>query len=495
MPEQRRGIPHMISSNDCAREVVVLDLDIDDDGYGFGQSVVRALSDAESELKDIDERIEESVATLRSLKPQCDRVDYALAAASGALCGILDVFLVGGPGQSPLGEVTDRWYEGRVKDFARLCGWNQKDGTLSSAILHLGRRFGIPYDQRGAGDAASAIFEITPRNHHFKSLGHNPTLLGLFFSVLDQFSNTSHFITRGKLISIQEADGKFNLYGHDVPSKLFSAFVNWFGHILSDVSGSESSKSRGMGIPSPIWCWTNDVIAIKQGLGIPESDFDIAVNELALKIYNKGYDARFQTAQAIPVFINELLVRLMYGIRRAVRYLSSTDKGDRSSAGLWQACEPFTNSSVRRMLTVAHGTFCLVDLADATIHGLVGGGNAVEFVMRLNVVGAGRFAVSLYGEVSRGFRGSKVEDDVCFLRRKRVIVEDYVAGLRVLADLYDDEQLLTLVDDLKESKAYKTAFEKSVSLAEKRRVPEERILRTKDDIDDYFMGGSHGYEV
>ena len=70
-----------------------------------------------------------------------------------------------------------------------------------------------------------------------------------------------------------------------------------------------------------------------------------------------------------------------------------------------------------------------------------------------------------------------------------------MAGLRVLADLYDDEQLLTLVDDLKESEAYKTAFEKSVSLAEKRRVPEERILRTKDDIDDYFMGGSHGHEV
>lgn len=485
----------MSSSNDCARDVVVLDLNVGDDGYGFGQHVVRALSDAESELEDIDGRIEESVATLSSLRPQCDRIDYALAAASGALCGILDVFLVGKPGQSPVGEVTDRWYEERVKDFARLCGWNEENGTPSSAILHLGKRFGVPYDQRGAGDAASAIFEINLRNHHFKSLGHNPTLLGLFFSVLDQFSNTSHFITRGKLISIQEADGKFNLYGHDVPSKLFCAFANWFGHILSDVSGSERSKGRGMGIPSPIWCWTNDIIAIKQGLGIPASDFDITMNELALKIYDKGYDARFQTAQAIPVFINELLVRLMYGIRRAVRYLSATDKENRSSAGLWQACEPFTNASVRRMLTVAHGTFCLVDLADATIHGVVGGGNAVEFVMRLNVVGAGRFAVSLYGEASRGLKVSKVEEDVYFLRRKRVIVEDYVAGLRVLAHLYDDEQLLAFVDDLEKSDSYKTAFEKSVRLAEKRRVPEERILRTKDDIDDYFLGGDHGQEV
>ncbi len=477
---------------DGTQDAVILDLDIGDDKYGFGQSIVRALSDAEGELEDIDKQIEESIATLNSLTPQCDRIDYALAAASGALCGIIDVFLVGKPGQSPVGKVTDRWYEERVKDFARLCGWNKGDGTLSSAIRHLGKRFNVPYDQRGAGDAASQISEINMRNHHFKSLGHNPTLLGLFFSVLDQFSNTSHFITLGELRSIQEADGKFHLYGHDVPSKLFCAFVNWFGHILSDVSGSECGKGRGLGIPSPIWCWTNDVIAIKQALHIPASDFDKAMNKLALRIYEEGFDVRFQTAQAIPVLINELFVRLMYSVRRAVQYLIATDKESRSSTGLWQACEPFANATARRMLTVAHGSFCLVDLADATIHGLAGGGNVVEFVIRLNVIGIGRFAISLYGEASRGFKSSHVEEKIYFLRRKRIVAEDYVAGLRVLADLYDDEQLLTLVDDLKKSNAYKTAFEKSVRLAEKRRVPEERILRTKGDIDAYFLGGNNG---
>ena len=32
---------------------------------------------------------------------------------------------------------------------------------------------------------------------------------------------------------------------------------------MSDVSGSSGSKGRGMGIPSPLWTWTNDIIAIK----------------------------------------------------------------------------------------------------------------------------------------------------------------------------------------------------------------------------------------
>ena len=34
------------------------------------------------------------------------------------------------------------------------------------------------------------------------------------------------------------------------------------------------------------------------------------------------------------------------------------------------------------------------------------------------------------------------------------------------------------------------AFEKTVALAEKRNVPENKILKSKADIDSYFQGGS-----
>ncbi len=64
--------------------------------------------------------------------------------------------------------------------------------------------------------------------------------------------NTSHFISDGQLISLQDADGKFELRGNDIPSKLFCGFSNWFGHVISDISGSSSSSKRGMGIPSPL---------------------------------------------------------------------------------------------------------------------------------------------------------------------------------------------------------------------------------------------------
>ena len=83
---------------------------------------------------------------------------------------------------------------------------------------------------------------------------------------------------------------------------------------MSDVSGSSSSVkagNRGMGIPSPLWTWTNDIIAIKAKLGLSDADTDKVINEMAMEIFEKGYDTRFQTAQAIPVFLNELLVRLI----------------------------------------------------------------------------------------------------------------------------------------------------------------------------------------
>ena len=433
---------------------------------------------------------------LKKLTPDCDKIDYILSASSGALCGVIDVFLVGKPGESPVGNITDKWFENRTKDFAKICGWNGKNNNSASAIKYLEKKFKIPYDQRGVGDAASGVFDLTPTNHHFKSLGHNPTLLGLFFSILDQFTNTSHFVSDGELISLQKADDKFELQGNNIPSKLFCGFMNWFGHLISDISGSYESKShgrRGMGIPSPIWSWTNDIIAIKRKANIPVNEFDKTINELALEIYKKGYDARFQAAQVIPVFINEILVRTMYSIRRLIRYFITTEKADRSFSSLWKSCEPFGNATVKRMLTVAHGTFCLVDVGDAAVRGFTTGGgifSVTEFIMRVNIVGVGRFIISLYGEMSREIKHYALKEETMILKREKFILIDYVEGLKYLSEIYNDETLLLFTKELKESDMYIQAFEKTVALAEKRNVPQDRILKSKKDIDNYFKGGN-----
>ena len=466
---------------------IILDLNIDDDRFGFATSIDEALAQAEVELVVLNETVE----SIKELKPQCDKLDYILAASSGALCGVIDIFLVGKPDESPLGDITDKWFANRTIDFAKLCGYKGDKNSLSSAINFLEEKFKIPYDQSVGGGIFRELINLTPSNHHFKSLGHNPTLLGLFFSILNQFTNTSDFVSNGELISLNNSDGKFELQGKNIPSKLFCGITNWIGHLISDVSGSSGSKGRGMGIPSPIWAWSNDVIAIKAKLNIPVTEFDKSVNELALKLFEKGYDVRFQTTQAIPVFINEMVVRLLYSIRRLIGYYISVPKKDRSWGLLWKSCEPFSNATVKRMLTVAHGTFCIIDIGDATIRGFekgIGSFNVFEFVLRLNVVGVGRFAISLYGETKRAISYDHARESSDFAAKEITIVENYIEGLKILSAKYDDARLLTFIADFKKSDAYIKAFERSVQLAELRNVPANRILKDKADIDRYFGG-------
>lgn len=471
---------------------MLLELDINQDGYAFASNIDEVLTDAELDFSSILTKIDENTNTLRKITADCDNIDYILSACSGVLCGLLDIFLVGKPGESPVGKITDKWFENRTVDFAKMCGWDDtKNNSTPSAIRYLEKKFKIPYDQTGAGDVASRIFDLTPNNHHFKSLGHNPTLLGLFFSIMDQFANTSHFVTNSEMISLQKADEKWLLQGNNIPSKLFCGIINWFGHLVSDMSGASGSKGRGMGIPSPFWTWTNDIIAIKEKMNIPVSEFDKSINELALEIFTKGYDARFQAAQTIPVFINEMLVRTIYSIRRMVRYFNVVAKETRSFSLLWEACEPFTNATVNRMLTVAHGTFCLVDAGDAVARGFISGGgnlNVAEFVMRLNIVGIGRFTISLYGEVTRGIQRDSLEEEMIILKREKPILTDYVEGLQYLSEIYDDKELLQFTKDLKESDMYIRAFEKTIILAEKRNVSKDKMLKNKSEIDLYFNG-------
>lgn len=474
-------------------KALVFELNIDNDEYVFSNTISDALVEANNELFDLEVKLSETIETIKALKPECDKYDYILSASSGVLCGLIELFLVGKPGESPLGDVTDKWFADRTIDFAKLCGYEGDSTSLSSAVKFLEKKFKVPYDQSVGAGIFRELINLTPSNHHFKSLAHNPTILGLFFSILNQFTNTSDFMANGELISLNNSDSKFELQGNNVPSKFFCGITNWIGHLISDVSGSSSSKGRGMGIPSPILAWSNDVIAIKRKLNIPASEFDKSVNELALKLFEKGYDVRFQTAQVIPVFINEMIVRLFYSIRRLIKYYISIPKEERNFALLWKVCEPFTNATVKRMLTVAHGTFCLIDLGEATVRGFSTGGgtfNVVEFFMRLNIIGVGRFTFSLYGEEKRKIGANKAKAEADFLQRERSIVNDYINGLKILSAAYNDEHLLIFVNDFQFSSLCIEAFNKSAELARLRNVPENEAVIKKKDIDAYFRGGA-----
>ena len=122
-------------------KAIVLDMNIENDRFHFPNTISDALVDADIELHNLEEQLNETLETVKLLTPECDKYDYMLSACSGALCGIIDVFLVGKPGESPLGDITDKWFANRTVDFAKLCGYKGDNESLSSAISYLEKKF------------------------------------------------------------------------------------------------------------------------------------------------------------------------------------------------------------------------------------------------------------------------------------------------------------------------------------------------------------------
>lgn len=101
---------NVLSGNKNGNEAfMLLELGINEDRYEFASDIKTALASAEGELSAITNKLEESISSLKKLTPECDKTDYILAACSGAICGILDISLVGKPGESPIDDITDKW--------------------------------------------------------------------------------------------------------------------------------------------------------------------------------------------------------------------------------------------------------------------------------------------------------------------------------------------------------------------------------------------------
>ncbi|MFC2283821.1 MAG: hypothetical protein ACFNJJ_07900, partial [Lachnoanaerobaculum saburreum] len=153
--------------------------------------------------------------------------------------------MVGSPKDSALVSWTDSQVDNAVKSFAKLVGWKPAEGkenNIASAIGFLEKKFRVNYDQRHTVDV-DRIFNMTTKNHHMMSLGHSPDIVGLFFSILNQFTATSTFIADGKVISINTKS--LEIRGNNFISKLFCGLVNWIGHIMSDIAGSSGSRGQG----------------------------------------------------------------------------------------------------------------------------------------------------------------------------------------------------------------------------------------------------------
>lgn len=450
-------------------------LELDDQAVEYDILAPGQVNPTEGKLADIEARIAENEALIESVNKDIDKwtahtdkIDNLVAVASGVVAGLIDSFFVG---EFDLRGGT-QWGQEKVESFVKKTAKKQgyNGDSLSGAIKSLEDKYPIP------ADSATDIFG-GGKQHHLRDFSHHPTPVGLLFSMMTQFTGMVYGTNTAGVFIVEPVPDK-SLIGVDLPRKIAIGTVNWFFHMVSDVAGSSGSVamgSIGTGLPGPIVSLLKELSCLpifKKVNAAGNKQFSVWIS----KLFNgtlladrdetgkiiKGGELRFDLRaemgvlhelgrQAIPILINEAVVRIFYFVRRLCiefKDIEIHSLKDFIHKPDWKKILPFNNRTITRMLTISTGTFVAVDLADASIRALVKTGPTpaffAEMVLRVNFVGIGRFALSLVSEGRMEHKKSRARDE-----RIRLMAE--TTSLLQAKVFYKEEGMWVMAENAQEA--------------------------------------------
>lgn len=369
------------------------------------------------------------------LRNHADQVDNMLAVSSGVLAGLVDIFFVG---EFSLERGT-AWGHDKVNRFvvkvAQKTGYNGND--LEEAIRHLEKKFPAPSDS-AYNDLGGGL------QHHLRDFAHHPTPFGLLFSLMTQFTGRAYGTdVTGTFMVVSVKDGTY--IGKTLPEKFTIGVIYWLGHLVSDMAGSSGRPGAGTGIPGPILGLLKEISALPFFNGIDAREkFSRTLSKLfngtllaerdesGKIIQAVRFDFRAElgvgyelSRQTIPIIMNEAIVRGFYFFRRCMQQL---DEHGCLEEIEWAKTIPHNNRTIRRMLTIATGTFTAVDLLHAGIMAALNAkGSPVTLPMvllRVNFVGVGRFAVAIGMDAWMETQQQKYKDQRMHMRGVELHLEN-----------------------------------------------------------------------
>lgn len=397
---------------------------------------------------------------------KADKIDYLLAVASGTIAAAVDIFYTG---KFSL-EEGQQWGNDTINKFVkRMAKWNgYKGDDLSGAIKFMEKMFPLAADKNTPTFGGGL-------QHHLRDFSHHFSLVGLMCSIFTQF--TKKVIgtnTSGSLYIVDVKDDK--LIGKNNTEKILYGTVYWFFHMVSDMAGSNATAGKGTGIPGPI------VSLIKELSALPvfrdKKIGDIEFHTWVSKLFNgtllekrdeagkllepMKFDLRTEIGvlheigkQAVPVLVNETIVRSFYFIRRLSDELKREEIksfNDFKKINV-EKILPFNNRTIKRMLTVSSGTLVALDAADAAVRaGLKNGMNLtffVDFAVRINVVGVGRFIVACKADseyIAEDIREAKKNRDEQLAKEQEF--EKRIVDLNCLSLDFEEMRILYSLENL-----------------------------------------------
>ena len=162
---------------------------------------------------DFDKAIYDLNSQIELLSSQADNLDYVVAIASGIACGLLDILWVGEfdltNGRSIASDKVDAFVKKTAEMFE-----GEKFDDVKSAVKALEKRFPIPSDGN-TPDFGGGL------QHHLRDFAHHPTIVGLAFSLLTQFTEKSYGTdVNGVFLVVDVPEKSKPFIGKDVPQKI-----------------------------------------------------------------------------------------------------------------------------------------------------------------------------------------------------------------------------------------------------------------------------------
>ncbi|MBQ7918736.1 MAG: hypothetical protein IJ324_02175 [Lachnospiraceae bacterium] len=366
------------------------------------EKYIAAGTDFERHIYDLDAQID-------MLSSHADKLDYLVAIASGLLCGMMDILLVGEFDLARGRDIADAKVNEFVQKTAEKLGC--KDRDIKSSVAFLEKMFPIPSDGN-TPDFGGGL------QHHLRDFAHHPTMVGLMFSLLTQFAEKSYGTdTMGNFLIVPVPEKSRIFIGEDVPDKIVKGTIVWFFHLISDIAGSSSTAGLGggTGIPGPILSMAKELATLPlfKDMQVQGESVSVVLSKLfngtlfakkdsngkIIKETVVKFDFRGELGalaelgrQALPVLANECIVRVFFFLRRfamqikqhKIEHLSDLSKLN------WNGIKPINNPTLTRMLTIATGVFTAVDITEAVV--------TQKYWVSVNYVGVGRFAVAVGAE-------------------------------------------------------------------------------------------------
>lgn len=344
------------------------------------------------------------------LSSKADKWDYLLAVGSGIACGMMDILWTGDFSLAEGRNISAQQIDNLVKKTAKMLGCESDD--LKNCVKFLEDKFPIPADG-SASDFGGGL------QHHLRDFAHHPTIVGLIFSLLTQFTYKSYGTDINGNFTIVDVPDKSKIFiGEDIFSKIVNGTIIWFFHLISDMAGSRSTVglSGGTGIPGPILSIAKEMSVVPFFKNFKKDDMSISL--FLSKLFNGTLLAKHDEngkiipdsivkldlrgemgfvveleKQTIPVIANECIVRTFYMIRRLAQQIKQIDIKSIDDFKKVRVNEifPINSPTLARMLTVAAGVFTTLDVSDAVI--------TRKYWVSVNYVGIGRFTLALGNEM------------------------------------------------------------------------------------------------